>query len=112
MGARERGIQDGPAGIGVDFNERRPVASEVKIISHENPSRSEVAHSARRRPGKYRRAIGGMTNNGLDRLDNALHLDEFGRVKKYCDIGEKMGARLDQPAVKRGIARLLYQSRG
>ncbi|MCZ7562876.1 MAG: hypothetical protein M5U08_02895 [Burkholderiales bacterium] len=68
--APERGVEERPAGIGVDFDEAWPVGAEMEVVAQEHAARARIDACDRGCGGKRRGAKPGQRNGRLDRLDH------------------------------------------
>ena len=66
-------VQKCAAGVGVDFDQLRPVLAQVKVVAHERPDGAWIKTGDVRRPGQSFFLIGRKLGCGFDRLNNPLH---------------------------------------
>ena len=75
--AREHGVEERAAGVGVDLDQLRAVAAEVEVVAEKDAARAEVVVRDRRRQAATQSREGRRGDHLVDRGDHRLHVLEL-----------------------------------
>ncbi|MFZ2306415.1 MAG: hypothetical protein WAW73_11145 [Rhodoferax sp.] len=96
--ARQRGIEQGATGVGIDLDEAWPLRTEVKVIAHEHARRTEVVLGDGACPGQRVLLVGRQCHDARYGGHREGQGGVYRRVQKHGGLGKQMGVGAGQRA--------------
>ena len=76
MGLSQQRIQEGAARVRIDLDQLGSIRGKMKVVTHENATRSEIMPRNLWSPRQSRVSIAGQSGRGLDRVNYPKHLGD------------------------------------